>query len=133
MLTDTIAAIITALQESAISVVRLSGPEAIEYANKIFSRDLNKVESHKVTYGHIIDPVDGRVIDEVLLTVFKAPKSYTKEDVVEISGHGGVLVTKQILELCLSVGARMARPGEFTERAILTVVLTYPKPRLSWI
>jgi len=119
MLTDTIVAIITALQESAISVVRLSGPEAIEYANRIFSRDLNKVESHKVTYGHIIDPVDGRVIDEVLLTVFKAPKSYTKEDVVEISGHGGVLVTKQILELCLSVGARMARPGEFTERAYL--------------
>lgn len=119
MLTDTIVAIITALQESAISVVRLSGPEAIEYANRIFSRDLNQVESHKVTYGHIIDPVDGRVIDEVLLTVFKAPKSYTKEDVVEISGHGGVLVTKQILELCLSVGARMARPGEFTERAYL--------------
>lgn len=118
-LTDTIAAIITALAESAISVIRLSGTDAIEIADKLFSRDLKKVESHTVTYGHIKDPVDGSIIDEVLVSVFKAPKTYTKEDVVEISCHGGVLVTKKVLELCLSNGARMATNGEYTQRAFL--------------
>lgn len=119
MITDTIVAIITALQESAISVIRLSGPEAISYANMIFSRDLTKVDSHTVSYGHIIDPVTHQTVDEVLLSVFKAPKTYTREEVVEISCHGGVLVTKKVLELCLSVGAREALPGEYTQRAFL--------------
>lgn len=119
MMTDTIVAIITALQESAISVLRLSGSDAIEIANRLFSRDLTKVESHTVSYGHIIDPVTKDIVDEVLVSVFKAPKTYTKEDVVEISCHGGVLVTKKILALCLSVGARMARNGEYTQRAFL--------------
>ncbi|WP_166082577.1 tRNA uridine-5-carboxymethylaminomethyl(34) synthesis GTPase MnmE [Erysipelothrix anatis] len=119
MITDTIVSIITALQESAISVIRLSGVEAIAYANQLFSRDLTKAESHTVQYGHIFDPVTNNVVDEVLVSVFKAPKTYTREDVVEISCHGGVLVTKKVLELCLSVGARMAEPGEFTQRAFL--------------
>ena len=119
MITDTIVAIITALQESAISVIRLSGLEAIEIANQIFSRDLEKMDSHTVQYGYIIDPITKNPVDEVLVSVFKAPKTYTREDVVEISCHGGILVTKKVLELCLSVGARMAEPGEFTQRALL--------------
>lgn len=118
-LTDTIVAIITALSESAISVIRLSGIDAIEIANSLFSRDLTKVDSHTVTYGHIIDPIDDKVVDEVLVSVFHAPKTYTREDVVEISCHGGVLVTKKVLELCLGQGARMAENGEFTQRAFL--------------
>lgn len=119
MITDTIVAIITALQESAISVIRLSGLDAIQVANQIFSRDLEKMESHTVQYGYIIDPITKKPVDEVLVSVFKAPKTYTREDVVEISCHGGILVTKKVLELCLSVGARMAEPGEFTQRALL--------------
>lgn len=119
MLTDTIVAIITALQESAISVIRLSGPEAIELVNSLFTQDLTKAKSHTVHYGHIKDPVEDKIVDEVLISVFRAPRTYTREDVVEISGHGGVLVSKKILELCISMGARMARPGEFTERAFL--------------
>ncbi|MBK2402187.1 tRNA uridine-5-carboxymethylaminomethyl(34) synthesis GTPase MnmE [Erysipelothrix sp. strain 2 (EsS2-6-Brazil)] len=119
MITDTIVAIITALQESAINVLRISGVDAIETVNQIFSRDLEQVDSHTVHYGHIIDPVNKQVVDEVLVSVFRAPRTYTREDVVEISCHGGVLVTKKILSLCLSVGARMAEPGEYTQRAFL--------------
>lgn len=119
MILDTIVAIITALQESAISVIRLSGNDSIQIANQIFSRDLEKAESHTVQYGYIVDPITNKTIDEVLVSVFKAPKTYTREDVVEISCHGGILVTKKVLELCLSVGARMAEPGEFTQRALL--------------
>ncbi|NLL75122.1 MAG: tRNA uridine-5-carboxymethylaminomethyl(34) synthesis GTPase MnmE [Erysipelothrix sp.] len=119
MMTDTIVAIITALQESAISVLRLSGSDSIEIADRLFSRNLKEVESHSVSYGHIIDPVTKDTVDEVLVSVFKAPRTYTKEDVVEISCHGGILVTKKILALCLSEGARMARNGEYTQRAFL--------------
>lgn len=118
-MTDTIVAIITALQESAISVLRLSGSDSIEIADRLFSRNLKEVESHSVSYGHIIDPVTKDTVDEVLVSVFKAPRTYTKEDVVEISCHGGILVTKKILTLCLSEGARMARNGEYTQRAFL--------------
>lgn len=118
-LNDTIAAIITAVSESAISVIRLSGDESIEIADKLFSRDLTKVKSHTVTYGHILDPMDNAVIDEVLVSVFRAPKTYTREDVVEVSCHGGALVTKKVLELILSHGARLANNGEFTQRAFL--------------
>ncbi len=119
MMTDTIVAIITALQESAISVLRLSGSDAIAIANKVFSRNLEAVDSHTVSYGHILDPISKEVVDEVLVSVFKAPKTYTREDVVEISCHGGVLVTKKILSVLLSVGARLAQPGEYTQRAFL--------------
>lgn len=119
MITDTIVAIITALQESAINVLRISGVDAIDIVNQIFSRDLEHVDSHTVHYGHIIDSVNKQVVDEVLVSVFRAPRTYTREDVVEISCHGGVLVTKKVLSLCLSVGARMAEPGEYTQRAFL--------------
>ncbi|AMC92459.1 tRNA modification GTPase MnmE [Erysipelothrix larvae] len=118
-LNDTIVSIITALQEAAISVVRMSGSDAIDIADKLFTRDIQSQPSHTVKYGHIKDPLTDQIIDEVLCTVYRAPKTYTKEDIVEISCHGGVLVTQKVLELCLTNGARMAQPGEFTQRAYL--------------
>ena len=115
---DTIAAISTALGKGALSIVRLSGPDALEITNKIFKgKDLTKVNSHTIQYGHIID--NNEIIDEVLVSVFKSPKTFTKEDVVEISCHGGVFVTNKILELLLVNGCRMAEAGEFTKRAFL--------------
>lgn len=115
---DTIAAISTAFGKGALSIVRMSGSESIEIANKVFKgKNLNKVKSHTVHYGHIVD--NGEVIDEVLLTVFRAPKTFTREDVVEISCHGGIFVTNKILELLLSNGARIAEAGEFTKRAFM--------------
>ena len=113
---DTIAVISTALQQSAISLIRVSGSEAISMVNGIFSRDLLSQQSHTVQYGYIVDE-NGEKIDEVLVTVFRAPKSYTKEDIVEISCHGGPFVTRRVLALVLSQGARLALPGEFTQRA----------------
>lgn len=114
---DTIVAISTALGEGAISIVRLSGKDAINIVNSIFTRDLDKVDSHKVLYGYIIDKEEK--IDEVLVTVMKSPKSYTLEDIVEISCHGGISTTKRILEIILNKGARLAEKGEFTKRAYL--------------
>lgn len=114
---DTIVAISTALGEGAISIVRLSGKDAINIVNSIFTRELDKVESHKVLYGYIIDKEEK--IDEVLVTVMKSPKSYTLEDIVEISCHGGISTTKRILEIILNKGARLAEKGEFTKRAYL--------------
>ncbi len=117
MLFDTICAISTPLQEGAIGIVRLSGTEAISIADQIFTKDLVKVESHTITYGYIIE--DQQLIDEVLISVFRAPKSYTCEDVVEISCHGSVYIIRKILSLCITHGARLALPGEFTQRAFL--------------
>ncbi|HQA19185.1 MAG TPA: tRNA uridine-5-carboxymethylaminomethyl(34) synthesis GTPase MnmE, partial [Bacilli bacterium] len=118
MYNDTIVAISTALGKSAISIVRLSGPEAIEIANKVFKGpDLSKVSSHTIHYGKIID--GNEIIDEVLVSVFRAPKTFTREDVVEINCHGGMFVTNKILELLLLKGARLAEAGEFTKRAFL--------------
>ena len=115
---DTIVAISTALGVGAISIVRLSGNEAIEIVNNCFKgKDLTKVESHTINYGHIID--NDEVIDEVLVSIMKAPKTYTTEDVVEINCHGGIISTKRILETMLTRGARLAEPGEFTKRAFL--------------
>jgi len=114
---DTIAAISTALGVGAISIVRVSGEDAIEIVNKIFDKDLTKVNTHTINYGHIIDKEE--VIDEVLVSVMKAPKTFTGEDVVEINCHGGIATTNKVLELVLSSGARMAEPGEFTKRAFL--------------
>ena len=94
---DTIVAISTALGEGAISIVRLSGKDAINIVNSIFTRDLKKAESHKVLYGYIKDKEE--IVDEVLVTVMKGPKSYTMEDIVEISCHGGIATTKKILEV----------------------------------
>lgn len=117
MFDDTIAAIATPLAQSAISIIRLSGPDSIAIADSVFSRDLTKADSHTINYGYIIDGND--TVDEVLVSVFKAPKSYTAEDCVEINAHGGPLVTREILKLVLAHGARLARPGEFTQRAFL--------------
>lgn len=118
IMNDTIVAISTAMGVGAISIVRLSGTDAIEIVNKCFQgKNLLEVESHTINYGHIID--DGEVIDEVLVSIMKAPKTYTTEDVVEINCHGGIISTKRILETMLTHGARLAEPGEFTKRAFL--------------
>ena len=115
---DTIVAISTALGVGAISIIRLSGIDAIKIVNNCFKgKDLTKVESHTINYGHIID--QDEIIDEVLVSVMKAPKTYTTEDVVEINCHGGIISTKRILETMLTNGARLAEPGEFTKRAFL--------------
>lgn len=115
MFSDTIAAISTPLAEGAISIVRLSGEQAIEIADSIFSKNLTKQKSHTISYGYIQDGQEK--IDEVLVSIFRAPKTYTREDVVEINCHGGVFITRKILALLLKKGARLARPGEFTQRA----------------
>ena len=115
---DTIVAISTSLGVGAISIVRLSGKESIEITNKIFDgKDLNEVDSHTVHYGHIVD--NDEIIDEVLVTIMKSPKTYTTEDVVEINCHGGIATTNKVLELVLKNGARLALPGEFTKRAFI--------------
>ena len=115
---DTIAAISTALGVGAISIVRISGKEAIDIASKIIKGfDVKKVESHTINYGYIID--NGEIIDEVLVSVMKAPKTYTREDIIEINCHGGINTTNKVLELLLSNGARLAERGEFTKRAFL--------------
>ena len=119
MLNDTIVAISTALSEAAISIVRLSGSDSIEIVNKMFTRDLTQIKSFSGAYGQIIDPVSKKVIDEAIINVYRGPKSYTCEDIVEINCHGGVVVTKQVLGLCLGLGCRMAENGEFTQRAFL--------------
>ena len=115
---DTITAISTALGVGAISIIRISGNDAISIANAVFKgKDLTKVESHTINYGHIIN--NNQIIDEVLVTVMRAPKTFTCEDIVEINCHGGIVTTNKILELVLSNGARLAEPGEFTKRAFL--------------
>ncbi len=115
---DTIAAISTSLGVGAISIIRVSGKESIPIVNKIFKgKDLNQVPSHTIQYGHIVDGLE--VIDEVLISVMKAPKTFTVEDVVEINAHGGIATTHRILELLLKNGCRPASPGEFTKRAFL--------------
>ena len=115
---DTIAAISTALGVGAISIVRVSGNESISIVNKIFKGpDLEKMSTHTIHYGHIID--NDKIIDEVLVSIMKGPKSFTTEDIVEINCHGGIATTNKILELLLINGCRLAEPGEFTKRAFL--------------
>ncbi len=115
---DTIAAISTTVGVGAISIIRVSGPESIKIVNKIFKeKDLEKVESHTIHYGHII--YKNEIQDEVLVTVMKSPKTFTTEDIVEINCHGSIAVTKKILEILLTLGCRLAEPGEFTKRAFL--------------
>lgn len=120
---DTIAAIATALSDSGIGIIRISGDDAIYIVDSIFrspsgKRILTKVQSHTVHYGYIVDKEEN-VIDEVMVVVMKAPKSYTTEDTVEINCHGGVLVVQKVLQTVLENGARIAEPGEFTKRAFL--------------
>lgn len=117
---DTIAAISTPPGEGGISIVRVSGDQAVEIAQKIYKgKDLTKVPTHTINYGHIYDPTDNSLVDEVMVSVMRAPKTFTREDVVEINTHGGIVPTNKVLQLLIGAGARMAEPGEFTKRAFL--------------
>ena len=117
---DTIAAISTPPGEGAISIVRMSVENAVKIATKVFQgKDLTQVASHTINYGHIIDPASHREIDEVMVSVLRGPKTYTREDIIEINCHGGIVSTNEILQLLLQNGARLAEPGEFTKRAFL--------------
>jgi tRNA modification GTPase len=120
---DTIAAIATAPGEAGIGIVRISGDKAIEIADKIFKgkrvEKLSNAEQRKLTYGYIMDPSTGKKVDEVLAVYMKGPYTYTKEDIVEINCHGGIIPVRRILEIVLENGARMAERGEFTKRAFL--------------
>lgn len=119
---ETIASIATALSSSGIGIIRISGAEAVEVADRIFvksdGKKLSEVASHTVHYGHIVDDA-GAIVDEVIVILMKAPHSFTREDVVEIDCHGGIYLLKKVLDLCVKAGARLAEPGEFTKRAFL--------------
>ncbi|MBM4761725.1 tRNA uridine-5-carboxymethylaminomethyl(34) synthesis GTPase MnmE [Bacillus sp. B15-48] len=120
---DTIAAISTPMGEGAIAIVRLSGDDAFKIADKLFrgigGKILANVHSHTIHYGHIIDPETDEIAEEVMVSVMKGPKTFTKEDVVEINCHGGLVSVNRVLQLVLTYGARLAEPGEFTRRAFL--------------
>ena len=120
---DTIAAISTPMGEGAIAIVRLSGDDAIQIADKLFrgvgGKRLVDMTSHTIHYGHLLDPKDGQVVEEVMVSVMKGPKTFTKEDVVEINCHGGIVSVNRVLQHVLNHGARLAEPGEFTKRAFL--------------
>ncbi|WP_016999189.1 tRNA uridine-5-carboxymethylaminomethyl(34) synthesis GTPase MnmE [Mammaliicoccus lentus] len=118
---DTITSISTPMGEGAIAIVRLSGPDAISIADSIYKgkKQLSEVDSHTINYGHILDPDSGEIVEEVMAAVMRAPKTFTREDIVEINCHGGLVTVNRVLELTLSNGARMADPGEFTKRAFL--------------
>lgn len=118
---DTIAAISTALGEGAIGIVRLSGDDAIAIADKLYTGkdSLSNVPSHSIVYGHIIDATTGERVEEAMVSVLRAPKTFTREDVVEINCHGGIMSVNRVLQLTLKHGARLAEPGEFTKRAFL--------------
>ncbi|WP_338128594.1 tRNA uridine-5-carboxymethylaminomethyl(34) synthesis GTPase MnmE [Bacillus infantis] len=120
---DTIAAISTPMGEGAIAIVRLSGDEAFSIADKLYrgvgGKRISDAASHTIHYGHIIDPKTGQVAEEVMVSVMKGPKTFTREDVVEINCHGGIVSVNRVLQLVLNHGARLAEPGEFTKRAFL--------------
>ncbi|HGO4085403.1 TPA: tRNA uridine-5-carboxymethylaminomethyl(34) synthesis GTPase MnmE [Staphylococcus aureus] len=118
---DTITSISTPMGEGAIGIVRLSGPQAVEIADKLYKGKhlLNDVPSHTINYGHIIDPESKEVVEEVMVSVLRAPKTFTREDIIEINCHGGILTINRVLELTMTYGARLAEPGEFTKRAFL--------------
>lgn len=121
MLTDTIAAISTAVGEGGIAIIRVSGPDSVTEVENLFKSKtkLSEAATHTVHYGHIVDPVTGDKLEEVLVTVMRAPRSFTTEDVVEISTHGGVIAVKRVMDLLLQQNIRLAEPGEFTKRAFL--------------
>ena len=120
---DTIAAISTPMGEGAIAIVRLSGDEAVEIADRVFhspsGKKLIDEKSHTIHYGHLVNPVSGETVEEVMVSLMKAPKTFTREDVVEINCHGGIVAVNRVLTLILKEGARLAEPGEFTKRAFL--------------
>ena len=118
---DTITSISTPMGEGAIGIVRLSGPQAIEIGDILYKgkKKLSEVETHTINYGHIIDPETNETVEEVMVSVLRAPKTFTREDIIEINCHGGILTIIRILELTMTYGARMAEPGEYTKRAFL--------------
>ncbi|MGE7112037.1 tRNA uridine-5-carboxymethylaminomethyl(34) synthesis GTPase MnmE [Lysinibacillus sp. NPDC047702] len=120
---DTIAAISTPMGEGAIAIVRLSGDEAVAIADKIFrspgGKSLTTKATHTIHYGHLVDPKTNEVVEEVMLSLMRGPKTFTREDVVEINCHGGLVSVNRVLKLVLTNGARLAEPGEFTKRAFL--------------
>ncbi|PEG12162.1 tRNA uridine-5-carboxymethylaminomethyl(34) synthesis GTPase MnmE [Bacillus wiedmannii] len=117
---DTIAAISTALGEGAIAIVRVSGDDAVEKVNRIFKgKDLTEVPSHTIHYGHIVDLDTNQVIEEVMVSILRAPRTFTRENIVEINCHGGLVSVNKVLQLILAQGVRLAEPGEFTKRAFL--------------
>lgn len=118
---DTIAAISTALGEGAIGIVRLSGDQAIEIADRLYigKQKLAEADSHSIQYGHIVDSRTGERVEEAMVSVLRAPRTFTREDVIEINCHGGLMSVNRVLQLALSHGARLAEPGEFTKRAFL--------------
>lgn len=122
-LDDTITAISTPVGQGGIGIVRLSGKDAIKIADTLFRspkrKKLKESPSHRILYGHIVDPSDKSVVDEVMVSIMRAPHTYTKEHIVEINCHGGAMPLRAVLELTLSKGARLAEPGEFTKRAFL--------------
>ena len=121
-MTDTIAAIATAIvpQQGSVGIVRLSGSEAISIGKSLFRAPGNQPwESHRILYGHIYQPVTEQLVDEALLLLMEGPRSFTREDVVELHCHGGLMVVQQVLQLCIAQGARLAQPGEFSLRAFL--------------
>jgi tRNA modification GTPase len=120
---DTIAAISTPMGEGAIAIVRLSGTEAISIANHVFrspkGKTLHEQQTHTIHYGHLVDPKTDEIVEEVMLSLMKGPKTFTREDVIEINCHGGLVTVNRVLQLVLQYGARLAEPGEFTKRAFL--------------
>ncbi len=118
---DTITSISTPIGEGAIGIVRLSGLDAVEIADKLYKgrKQLKDVPTHTINYGHIIDPETQEVVEEVMVSVLRAPRTFTREDIVEINCHGGILTINRVLELTMTYGARMAEPGEYTKRAFL--------------
>ena len=118
---DTITSISTPMGEGAIGIVRLSGPQAIEIGDILYKgkKKLSEAETHTINYGHIIDPETNETVEEVMVSVLRAPKTFTREDIIEINCHGGILTINRILELTMTYGARMAEPGEYTKRAFL--------------
>jgi len=118
---DTITSISTPMGEGAIGIVRLSGPQAIGIGDKLYKgkKKLSEVNTHTINYGHIIDPETNEIVEEVMISVLRAPKTFTREDIIEINCHGGILTINRILELTMTYGARMAEPGEYTKRAFL--------------
>ncbi|MGO4889022.1 tRNA uridine-5-carboxymethylaminomethyl(34) synthesis GTPase MnmE [Anaerobacillus sp. MEB173] len=118
---DTIAAISTPMGEGAIAIVRISGDEAISIADQIYkgTQSLKEVPSHTIHYGHLVEPKTNTIVEEVMVSVLKAPRTFTREDIVEINCHGGLVSVNRVLQLILTHGARLAEPGEFTKRAFL--------------
>ena len=118
---DTITSISTPMGEGAIGIVRLSGPQAIGIGDKLYKgkKKLSEVNTHTINYGHITDPETNEIVEEVMISVLRAPKTFTREDIIEINCHGGILTINRILELTMTYGARMAEPGEYTKRAFL--------------